>query len=41
MDSLRRSRAQSIESFETLSAAQAAALSAATQRYEAERGRLP
>ena len=41
MDSLRRSRTQSIESFERLSAAQAAALSAATQRYAAERGRLP
>jgi limonene 1,2-monooxygenase len=41
MDSLRRSRTQSIESFERLSAAQAAALAAATQRYAAERGRLP
>jgi len=41
MDSLRRSRTQSIESFERVWAAQAAALSAASQRYEAERVRLP
>ena len=37
MDSLRRSRAQSMASFESLSAAQAAALAAAKQRYETER----
>ncbi len=37
MDSLRRSRAQSMASFESLSAEQAAALSAAKQRYETER----
>jgi len=37
MDSLRRSRAQSMASFESLSAEQAAALAAAKQRYETER----
>jgi limonene 1,2-monooxygenase len=37
MDSLRRSRGQSIERFEDLSAAQSAAIAAAKERYEAER----
>jgi hypothetical protein len=37
MDSLRRSRGQSIDRFENLSAAQSAAITAATERYEAER----